>query len=117
MSYCRWSSDDFKSDVYCYEGANGFVIMVAENKHIFTEPLPPKVEFDVDNLDEYFARDSLVMDIVRRAETVPINLPHAGESFTCASPQETADKLLELREIGYHVPQYAIDRLSSEVDE
>jgi len=29
MSYCRWSSDDNKSDVYCYESNSGHVIHVA----------------------------------------------------------------------------------------
>lgn len=30
MSYCRFSSDGFQSDVYVYESDNGFVISVAQ---------------------------------------------------------------------------------------
>jgi hypothetical protein len=29
MSYCRWSSDNFDCDLYCYESSEGFVTHVA----------------------------------------------------------------------------------------
>lgn len=46
-----------------------------------------------------------------------INLEHAGESFSDDTPRECADRLLELRKIGYHVPQFAIDALIEEACE
>ena len=37
MSYCRWSTDNFKCDLYCYEDVNGgFTTHVASNR-----PSPP----------------------------------------------------------------------------
>lgn len=44
----------------------------------------------------------------------PIGLPHDGESFNDSSAAECADRLEWLREMGYSVPQYAIDALRSE---
>lgn len=32
MSYCRWSSDNWKCDLYCYEDANGYITHVADNR-------------------------------------------------------------------------------------
>ncbi len=44
-----------------------------------------------------------------------IGLPHDGESFNDPSPADCADRLEQLRAIGYRVPQYAIDALRGEV--
>lgn len=44
----------------------------------------------------------------------PIGLPHDGDQFNHDTPGECADWLLELRALGYFVPQYAIDALQAE---
>ena len=41
MSYCRWSSDDFRCDLYIYESAAGFVIHVAANRVEWDPPTSP----------------------------------------------------------------------------
>lgn len=83
MSYCRWSSENFKSDVYVFgDIRGGWTIMMAS-----------------------FQKDGVT----------PINLPHDGEEFRLVSRQDCIRTLKELRTIGYHVPQYAIDRLIEEV--
>lgn len=46
-----------------------------------------------------------------------IGLPRDGETFHMAGPQECADQLLALRELGYKVPQHAIDALLKEEKE
>lgn len=115
MSYCRWSSDDFQSDVYVYESWTGeFVVHVAGNRVKFQEALPPAVELRLDNLNEWLARDGVVRAALERAKRVPIGLPHDGASFARPTASSTADLLEELRAMGYHVPQHALDALREE---
>lgn len=118
MSYCRWSSDDFQCDVYCYaDTLGGYATHVAANRAIPAEPLPPKVPFDPQHMDAWLARHEKVMGMIAKAERHPIGLPHDGESFNDPSPDLAADRLMELREAGYRVPQYAIDALRQEAME
>lgn len=121
MSYCRWSSDDYQSDVYVYESAQGWETCVAARRYVFAEPLPAAVPFPVGpGTDEQWAawlvRGRVVDEILSRSELVPIGLPHDGETYLDASPGECADRLEALRGAGYHVPQYAIDALRDEAN-
>src|SRR5687767_6611694 len=44
MSYCRWSTDDFQCDLYCYEDVSGgFTTHVAGRRKIWDAPLPTQV--------------------------------------------------------------------------
>lgn len=113
MSYCRFSSDDFQCDVYCYESSSGgFDIFVASNRVTFTEPTPPPV--DLDDIKAYLHRHNLVTEMVRQAERSPIGLAHDGAFFNEPTAVEAAKRLEWLRDIGYTVPQYAIDALRAE---
>ncbi len=79
MSYCRFSSNAWTSDVYVYvyvSGA-GWVTHVAYRHHV----------------------------------TEPIGLAHDGAMFIDDTPGECVARLESLRDIGYHVPQHAIDDL------
>ena len=109
MSYCRWSSDDFQCDVYCYEDCSGgWTTHVAGRKRIFAEPLPEKIEFGEDG---YWERHEKVDKMVEAAELVPIGLPHDGETFNDPTAEEAAKTLKMLRGAGYRVPQDAVDSL------
>jgi hypothetical protein len=44
-----------------------------------------------------------------------IGLPHDGAAFHDETAGECADRLRDLRAMGYHVPQHAIDALTEEV--
>jgi len=117
MSYCRWSSDDFRCDVYVYGAAEGYVTHVAGRRPIFTEQMPEAViepGEDGFNAERWLARHQKVMGIVQRSEHEDISLPHAGESFVDATPGEAADRLEALLALGYNVPRYAIDELREE---
>lgn len=49
MSFCRFSDDNFKSDVYAYESAEGFELHVAGNRvvaHIAAKFNIPAAEVD-----------------------------------------------------------------------
>lgn len=44
-----------------------------------------------------------------------IGLPHDGETFNDPTPTDCADRLEQLRGLGYKVPQHAIEALRGEV--
>jgi hypothetical protein len=119
MSYCRWSSDDFQCDIYCYESCSGgWDIHVAANRTILKEgDLPPYVPFSQENIDAWIARQMRVMEWVDTAERREIGLPHDGQSFNEQSAGDAANRLIMLRAVGYNVPQYAIDDLLEEAQE
>lgn len=112
MAYCRWSSNDFQCDVYCYESVDGgWHVHVAGRRHVLTEPLPPPVNYDS---PQFGSRHQKVMSLLDNAELVKIGLPHDGESSVFNTPGAAAQYLEMLQSAGYIVPQYAIDALREE---
>jgi hypothetical protein len=129
MSYCRFSSDDFRCDVYAYEHVDGgFVTHVAGNK---TRGYIPRVL----PLPNYQLKDAasalkrlrygvwfrlwmwsyhLQSFYLEHAPRRALGLPHDGETFDDESAEACADRLVYLRQCGYRVPQYAIDNLRQE---
>jgi len=85
MSYCRISFDpDCPSDVFTYADVDGtWTTHVASGRYT----------------DGFHGRTEL------------IGLPHDGETIKDVGPGECAETLKRLREIGYIVPQEAIDAL------
>ena len=124
MSYCRWSCDDFRSDLYIFEHVGGFwALHVAGSRYVHTPP--PTYEFPEEHkvyCDERKISFSLTPEGVEAwikwqdtdNPRVAIDLPHAGEFFECATPGDCADKAEELMALGYHCPAYAIERLRDE---
>jgi hypothetical protein len=122
MSYCRWSSNDWQCDVYVYEDARGgWTTHVAGRRRVFTEPLPAPVDlprgYTQDQFDAWYARHRAVLDIVDRTEPTPIVLPHDGDTFNDPTPGDCADRLAHLRDLGYLVPDHAINELRTEQTE
>lgn len=117
MSYCRLSCDDCRSDVYAYNSVDGGVsIYVTTSRVVFKEPLPPPIE-DINDIRAWFERHQKVHEIVKRSDHVAIGLPHDGQSFSGDTLQDGLDRLLYLRELGYHVPQHAIDGLNEDIED
>lgn len=121
MSYCRWSSDDFQSDVYVYEDCRGpWVVHVAGRRHVISlSGLPEVPDREVVGFDAWFEvwheRHELVSARIDKAETVPIDHPAAGESRYFDTPGEAADWLDELAATGLHVPDGVCDALRDEM--
>lgn len=118
MSYCRWSTDDFQCDLYCYADCNGgYTTHVAGNKVVFNEPLPPQVPFDPEHIEEWLARERKVDSMLKRAKRVPLNLPHDGEMFRDMTIRDFLKRLLMLRDCGYKFPDVVIEVLKQEMAE
>lgn len=128
MSYCRLSSDDFQSDVYVYATVNGriHIHMAIQKRKINPKLLPPKIEEPDANLvsDEEWDeitqqiddRNAVVMELLESIPYEKLNGPFAGKTFVENSKLAAYNRLLEIRNAGYHVPQHALDRLFGEMN-
>lgn len=109
MSICRFSSDDFRSDLYIYQSLNGFEVHVAGNRHV-VEPEDWGGNDDF-NLEQTLARSAKRQKEIDESPLIPIELPYSGESFSFPTSEETAAFVEELIKIGYIVPSYVIDSI------
>lgn len=116
MAYCRFSSDNWTSDVYVYattaESITGeaYVINVAASRHVFAQPLP-QWNGDQTTFPSWYTD---TRDAVKAAPLVTIGGPSDGKMFTVDTPAEAVAKLRELITQGYHVPASAIEALEDE---
>ncbi len=115
MSYCRFSSDDFKSEVYVYEGiGDEFVIHVAAQKHQADTPIPHLPSISSVTTGEFTVAYQAQMDWLEKATLVPIDRAYAGHTFRYGTASECAHQLESLRDLGYHIPDGVIETLYEE---
>lgn len=119
MSYCRFSSADFDSDVYVYTSADGWVTHVASTRIEPIAEFPAPVDFEPREDEAAWAR--AVIDRQRKIHAIldaspatPIGLPHDGSHFLDASPGDCAGTLSMLAGAGYRVPDDVIEDLRAE---
>ena len=113
MSYCRWSSDNWQCDIYCYESDQGYVIHVAG-----VRPEMPKTKIDYSCAESMVKTFKAQMQEIEDGERIPLkDYPSAGESYCLSTLQELMDKLLELQEEGLNVPGYVFDTIAEEMAE
>jgi hypothetical protein len=111
MSYCRWSTNSFGCDLYCYDDvAGGHTIHVASSRRVSVPTVELKVGADnkPTNLTEY-------MDEISRC-VEKIGLPYDGTTLRCATREEFLDTLKELRRVGYRFPDTVIEAVQAEID-
>lgn len=118
MAYCRFSDDDFRCDVYCYESERGFEIHVAARKYVSDEPFPKRPDhfWDLppDEMREVLKRQREWID---HARLEPIGLGNDGETYFCPTPRDAALLLKSLEETGYRIPPVVIEILFDEEKE
>lgn len=61
-----------------------------------------------------FWHSKIHLGLMRLIPSRSIGLKYDGETFNHATSEECAEWLIELKTMGYKVPQYAIDSLNSE---
>jgi hypothetical protein len=115
MSYCRWSSDNWKSDVYIYASHDGlWTTHVAAKRIVGPVPEEPTWKLLLKDKKLWLRKYKAVNEFIETADRVPIDLPHSGETFKDNSPKGCIDTLRMLQGIGYHVPSWAIEELEEE---
>jgi hypothetical protein len=104
-------------DVYVYEDCGGgWTTHVAGNR--LTKKAPELPSIETCTQEEWAAayrRQGEWLD--KEAVHESIGLPEDGNTFNDPTPGACADRLEELRDMGYNVPQYAIDALREEDEE
>lgn len=120
MSYCRWSTDNYHCDLYCYESSEGYQTHVAGNRVRGIIP---------DNGWEAFFHDKTIdaEECSRRTEEQhnflmscvreQIPLPYAGESFLDNTLREFRARLVLLRHCGYNFPDGVLADVDAEIAE
>lgn len=108
MSYCRWSSDGYQCDVYCYQSDAGFETHVASRRTV--ERIP---EIDWAGHAARFSA-SLVAhrEALDRRDLQPIGLEHDGETFVDATEAEMFARLRHLQGVGYQIPEWVFPTTS-----
>lgn len=123
MSYCRWSCDQWQSDVYVFHHDLGhYQIHVAGRKRVPhpDHPMPEVTANILSDFDEWCKQHGEQMAWLDPDNEgalwhwEALDSPHSGESYECATPLETVEVLENMRLAGLHVPQHAIDSLMEE---
>lgn len=117
MSYCRFSSDNFRCDVYAYQSTHDdYVLHVASHRREADTPIPEMPpnwwELPAEEMQAAMGRQD---DWLEHAPLVPINHPDAGESYRFASAEELYEKLLDLRSAGLRVPDFALEAVKEDM--
>lgn len=116
MSYCRWSSDNWRCDVYCYEDCDGgWKTHVASNKLHGIPIVEWPEENTQENMEKWASQIKAQMEAVGKAEMIPIGLPCDGESYNDPTLEEFKERLCGLKAMGYNVPSYVFEIIEEEV--
>lgn len=117
MSYCRFSTDDFRCDVYAYESDNGFTIHVAGSRFVGDCPKLDRKAFPNDHIDTetLVAKAKALHDWIMTCKREPITIPGAGESFHEADLAAFKARLLDLRTLGFRFPDEVLAAVDAEI--
>lgn len=120
MSYCRWSSDNFKSDVYAYaDVSGGYTTHIAGNRVI--GDCPPGADYTTIGEDGWAARaaeaEQVRSKFLANCDREPIGHAYAGMSFNDSDLESFLARMEHLRSEGFHVPDYVFDTIREEIAE
>lgn len=123
MSYCRPSDLHNWSDVYCYADVCGGYTVHVHNVRCLGV-LPPSPSLDVTETLESAEERKDFVDRLKRHSTavhlskkVRIGGPCDGMTFNRPTALDCVHLLFDLRRMGYHVPQHAIQMLMEQSKE
>ncbi len=120
MSYCRWSTDNFACDLYCYaDVSGGWTTHVASSRY---KGDIPKTDWSLREGEtdetwsirlaaEYKAQHEYLMACGQEI----IDLPFAGETFNDRTLEDFLVRLRTLRALGYQFPDDVIQMVEEEI--
>jgi hypothetical protein len=113
VSYCRWSSDDYQSDLYIYESTTGYEVHIAGRRILYSKKLPDWVPFTPENIQNgtWQQRQEEVEKLLYSSEKQDIEFKHAGKCYTFPDGKSCADFVKELISLGYNVPNGVVEAL------
>ncbi len=113
MAMIRWASD---SDVYVYESFNGYVVHIAGARWKFSEEYPCPVLGDYINTGRLSEYNKDCTEAYEHAELIDIEMEEAGRTFSFENLISVRSLLLTLKEEGFMIPQYGLDRIQQEIE-
>lgn len=117
MSYCRFSSDNFRCDLYCYESCyGGWITHVAGNRIIGDLPSMPTSQEILDDPKRATLQLNAHLNAVRGATREPIGGPCDGETFNDPTLEDFLRRLVSLREMGYRFPDGVLEAVREEIE-
>ena len=124
MSFCRFSCDGFRSDVYVYADiSGGYAVHVAGSRisNFTTAPEYPEFIFNnqlsEDIIAKYIEKQKIYDEWLKTAERVSIEDEYAGESFMFSTGKDASEFLSMLKDRGYYVPKGVIEQLFLDHDD
>jgi len=116
MSYCRWSSDNWRCDLYCYEDVSGGITThVASNRVVGEVPEALLSLLLNGKSEEFLVAHRKQMAFLETAKREIIGLPYDGESFNDPDYQSFLERLVYLREVGYNFPDHVIEEVKEDI--
>lgn len=116
MSYCRWSSDNWRCDLYCYaDVSGGYTTHVAGNRIVGNIPEVPSILNTPP--EAWLKAHRRQMDFLQTAKHEKIGLPYDGQSFSDCDLKLFLERLLHLRQVGYNFPDEVIEEVGREMRE
>lgn len=124
MSYCRWSSDNWKCDLYCYEDVRGgYTTHVAGRRRVGVETLPPdpmamlgveppKTEAEMDAWMVAYHAHHAALNLLPFED---IDLPYAGETLHDPTLRDFRLRIVSLQALGYRVPDHVLREIDREI--
>lgn len=118
MSYCRWSSNNWDCDLYCYaDVSGGFTTHVARNRIDGDIPKEDMRLLRDGKVDEFMAQHNAQMKFLETCTRSPIGLPFDGQTFNDPDEEAFLARLLQLRLAGYRFLDYVLDDVRDEIKE
>lgn len=116
MSYCRWSSDNWKCDLYCYEDCmGGWTTHVAAKRIVGDAPVVPNILET--QPEEWLAAERRQMLFLEHCDRAPIGLPFDGQTFNDPDLAAFRERIISLLEIGYHGTPYLLRIIDEEIND
>lgn len=124
MSFARFSSDDFTSDIYAYVDAstNMITVHIATARHNFDRSTLPGITANPITDTELYSeqwieRHTALMEAIRSSEDMIVYKDeYAGRSYFNLTASEAIELLDELEKRGYHIPDGTREAIQEETD-
>lgn len=118
MSYCRWSCDGSKSDVYVYlDLDNYYVVNIRKHRPVIGEDMTAPIEYDGTNAAESYMSQLDYAAKLRDRPRITIVQRYAGETLYFEDIPSTLVFLRQLQMLNYWVPKHAFERLEHDYEE
>ena len=118
MSYCRFSTDDFRCDFYAYESEDGFHLDVAGSRTDWEPPPSPYDPASWDLDEEEFTRIAAEYhEALQAAPRECINLEGAGQHHRFDTLSEMRDMIEDHVRRGFRAPGWLLPSLDDELAE